>query len=181
MSDSIARIASARVLPVVRADSEAAGWAKVGSLRAGGYDVLELTTTIPGWARLLRRVREEHPQVCVGVGTVSGAEQARQAIDGGAGFCVSPCQAPEVRAVCDRHGVAFIEGGLTPTEVIGSAARGVAKLFPAHVGGPRYLRSLLAVAPQARIIPTGGIAVDEIDSWLAAGAFAVGIGSAMPA
>jgi 2-dehydro-3-deoxyphosphogluconate aldolase/(4S)-4-hydroxy-2-oxoglutarate aldolase len=70
----------------------------------------------------------------------------------------------------------FAEGGLTPRELAGAASRGVAKLFPAHLGGLPYLRSVLTVLPGARIIPTGGIAVEEVPRWLAAGAFAVGVG-----
>jgi 2-dehydro-3-deoxyphosphogluconate aldolase / (4S)-4-hydroxy-2-oxoglutarate aldolase len=65
--------------------------------------------------------------------------------------------------------------------VFGAARFGVAKLFPAHVGGIAYLRSLLAVEPQARIMPTGGIPLVEAGKWLAAGAFAVGIGSDLTA
>jgi 2-dehydro-3-deoxyphosphogluconate aldolase/(4S)-4-hydroxy-2-oxoglutarate aldolase len=73
--------------------------------------------------------------------------------------------------------VPFVEGGLTPTEVLEAASRGAAKLFPAHVGGVRYLTSLLAVAPGAQIMPTGGIPLDEVHDWLAAGALAVGVGN----
>jgi 2-dehydro-3-deoxyphosphogluconate aldolase/(4S)-4-hydroxy-2-oxoglutarate aldolase len=78
-------------------------------------------------------------------------------------------------------GVPLIEGGLTPTEVLDASSRGIAKLFPAHVGGARYLRSLLAVAPGARIMPTGGIPLSEVGDWLAAGAVAVGVGSDLTA
>lgn len=180
MNDCIDRIAAARVVPVVRAGTTAAAWAKVQSLRSAGFDVVELTTTTPDWQRLLQRVRDELPGACVGLGTVTTAEQARGAVAAGAAFCVSPCQSPEVRRVCDADGVVFVEGGFTPTEVLASAAHGIAKLFPAHLGGPRYLRSLLAVVPGARIIPTGGIALGDVDEWIAAGAFAVGVGSALP-
>lgn len=181
MNNPVERIAAARVVPVIRADSLASGWQKVQRLAAGGFDVLELTTTTPDWTDLLRQARAQFPQACLGMGTVTTAEQARQAVAAGAAFCVSPCQAPDARRVCDEQGTVFIEGGFTPTEILGSASRGIAKLFPAHLGGPKYLRSLLAVAPGARIIPTGGIALDEVDDWIAAGAFAVGVGSAMPA
>ena len=74
--------------------------------------------------------------------------------------------------------IPFIEGGFTPAEVAAAAGRGIAKLFPAHVGGPAYLRSLLAVMPGAKIMPTGGIPLAHVQSWLDAGALAVGIGSA---
>ena len=71
-----------------------------------------------------------------------------------------------------------IGGGFTPAEVLAAADGGIAKLFPAHAVGPRYLRSVLAVAPPGtRVVPTGGIALDDVEAWLDAGAYAVGIGS----
>ncbi len=119
--------------------------------------------------------------MCVGAGTVTTAAFAERAVAVGAEFCVSPCLAPEVRATLAPTGVPLLEGGLTPTEVLGAARHGVAKLFPAHVGGVRYLRSLLAVAPDARIMPTGGIPLAEVRQWLEAGAFAIGIGGDLTA
>ncbi len=71
----------------------------------------------------------------------------------------------------------MVGGGYTPAELLAAADGGIAKLFPAHAAGPRYLRSVLAVAPGARVIPTGGIALDDVGAWLEAGAYAVGIGS----
>jgi len=73
--------------------------------------------------------------------------------------------------------VPLLEGGMTPGEVLAASDRGVAKLFPAHVGGPALLRSILALSPQARIVPTGGIGLADVPAWLDAGAFAVGVGS----
>ena len=115
------------------------------------------------------------------VGTITSTELAERAIASGADFCVSPRLVPGARAALDAAGIPFIEGGLTPTEVLEAASHGVAKLFPAHVGGVRYLRSLLAVAPEARIMPTGGIPLDEVSDWLRAGAIAVGVGSDLTA
>jgi 2-dehydro-3-deoxyphosphogluconate aldolase / (4S)-4-hydroxy-2-oxoglutarate aldolase len=73
--------------------------------------------------------------------------------------------------------VPAIGGGFSPAEVLAAADRGVAKLFPAHVGGIQLMTSLLALAPGARIVPTGGVALAAVPDWLAAGAFAVGVGS----
>jgi 2-dehydro-3-deoxyphosphogluconate aldolase/(4S)-4-hydroxy-2-oxoglutarate aldolase len=80
-----------------------------------------------------------------------------------------------VRAVAERDGVPLLEGGFTPAELAAATARGPAKFFPAHVGGPAYLRSLLAVLPGAAIVPTGGVQPDAIDDYLQAGALAVGV------
>ncbi|MBZ6113192.1 MULTISPECIES: bifunctional 4-hydroxy-2-oxoglutarate aldolase/2-dehydro-3-deoxy-phosphogluconate aldolase [Streptomyces] len=88
-----------------------------------------------------------------------------------------PFQVPEVRSVADAADRLLVEGGLTPSELRTAANRGVAKLFPAHVGGIQYLKSLLAVLPGARVMATGGVTVDNAADWLAAGAFSVSVGS----
>lgn len=163
--------ASQKVVPVIRG---ASALDTAQRLLASGMSVIELTTTIPSWTSVLSQVRSEHPKATIGVGTLTTASDAQAAQDAGADFLVSPWPAPAVRAVAR---VPFIEGGFTPAEVAAASRHGVAKLFPAHVGGPTYLRSLLAVLPGARIIPTGGIHPSEVDEWLAAGALAVGIGA----
>ena len=113
--------------------------------------------------------------MAVGAGTIRTAEDAHHAIQAGAAFLVSPWPAPDVRAVAERDGVPFLEGGFTPAELAAASARGPAKLFPAHVGGPAYLRSLLAVLPGAAVVPTGGVQPELLDEYLEAGALAVGI------
>jgi 2-dehydro-3-deoxyphosphogluconate aldolase/(4S)-4-hydroxy-2-oxoglutarate aldolase len=175
------RLRQARIVPVIRvADAETAR-TLIARLLTAGLDVIELTTTVVGWQEVVRVVRGEHPEVCVGVGTVTSASMARQAVEAGAHFCVSPRLAPAARAELERARVPFVEGGLTPTEVLDAASRGIAKLFPAHVGGVQYLKSLLAVEPSARVMPTGGIPLSEVGDWLRAGALAVGVGSDLTA
>jgi 2-dehydro-3-deoxyphosphogluconate aldolase/(4S)-4-hydroxy-2-oxoglutarate aldolase len=166
------RLRAARVVPVVRTADAGEAVRVVARRRDAGLDVIELTTTIPGWEDVAREIRDD---VTLGIGTIRCTDDARRAVAVGADFCVSPKQVPGAWGVLS--GIPFLEGGFTPTEVLDSASRGIAKLFPAHLGGPQYLRSLLAVAPDARIMPTGGIAVGEIDEWLDAGAIAIGIGN----
>jgi 2-dehydro-3-deoxyphosphogluconate aldolase / (4S)-4-hydroxy-2-oxoglutarate aldolase len=175
------RLRRARIVPVIRVGDPAAARDLVARLLDAGLDVLELTTTIPGWEEVARALREQRPEVWLGIGTIGSAEDAERAIVAGAHFCVSPRLVPGARPVLEAAGVPFVEGGLTPTEVLGAAEHGIAKLFPAHVGGVRYLASLLAVAPEAMIMPTGGIPLDEVRKWLDAGALAVGVGSDLTA
>lgn len=170
-------IAAARLLPVLRTPDAAGALRAAGTLIDAGLGVIELTATTPGWADALARLRRAHPPVVLGAGTVTSAEDARRAVDAGANFLVSPYPAEPVRAFADRTGTVFLEGGFTPAEVAAASARGIAKLFPAHVGGPAYLRSVLAVLPGARIVPTGGIGVANVRDYLDAGAYAVGVGS----
>ena len=174
MPEVAVRIEAARVLPVLRLPS--AEEAADAALRciAAGVDVVELTATTPDWPDALKRVRESAPDRVVGLGTVLDATTARQALDLGADFLVSPCPVPAVR---DAVGTRLIEGGMTVAEVLDAGRRGIAKLFPAHVGGLAFLRSLLAIEPSLRVIPTGGIGLADVPAWLDAGAYAVGIGA----
>jgi 2-dehydro-3-deoxyphosphogluconate aldolase/(4S)-4-hydroxy-2-oxoglutarate aldolase len=133
--------------------------------------------TIPSWATLLDRLRSAHPDVCIGMGTITDPDTADAVARAGAAFGVTPYPVPGARARLAAYDLPLLEGGATPGEVLGAARAGVAKLFPAHIGGPEYLRSLLAVAPDARIMPTGGVALDDVPAWLRAGAYAVGVGS----
>jgi 2-dehydro-3-deoxyphosphogluconate aldolase / (4S)-4-hydroxy-2-oxoglutarate aldolase len=175
------RIRRARLVPVIRVEDAATALGLVDRLLSAGLDVVEVTTTIDGWDTVIQALRERDPEVCVGAGTITTPAFAERALEVGAQFCVSPCLVPDVRSTVAASGVPLVEGGLTPTEVLGAAQHGVAKLFPAHVGGLPYLKSLLAVAPDARIMPTGGIPLAGAADWLAAGAFAVGIGSDLTA
>ncbi|MFR9725591.1 bifunctional 4-hydroxy-2-oxoglutarate aldolase/2-dehydro-3-deoxy-phosphogluconate aldolase [Streptomyces sp. MS19] len=180
-SPLLAALGAQRLLPVLRSPDVPAAVARVTGLVGAGCRAVELTTSTPDWHLALAACRDalgDGP--LLGVGTVTTAEQATAAADAGAAFLVSPYPAPAVRAVAAERGTVFIEGGFTPAEVADAASRGPAKVFPAHVGGPRFLSSLRAVLPHAVLIPTGGIAVDEAPAYLAAGALAVGIGSGLP-
>jgi len=177
IEQTVARIVAGRVTPTVRASdaTQADSWAR--QIGAGGIHTFEFTATTPGWEEALRHWTSTEPQATVGLGTVTDAATAELAIDAGAAFLVSPFAVPEARLVADRAGVLFIEGGFTPNEIRSAAAHGVAKLFPANIGGLPYLKTLLSVLPGARITATGGIALGDAGAWLAAGAAAVSIGS----
>jgi len=175
--DVLESIRAARVVPVVRRPSAVEAADMCERLLTLGTPVIELTATTPDWPSVLDRLRRTSPGTTIGVGTVTTAETARRAVGEGAAFLVSPYPAAAVRAVADSGGVPFIEGGFTPGELAASTAAGVAKLFPASSGGIRHLKAVLDVLPGARIMPTGGIALDQVGDWLAAGAYAVGVGT----
>ncbi|MET9741614.1 bifunctional 4-hydroxy-2-oxoglutarate aldolase/2-dehydro-3-deoxy-phosphogluconate aldolase [Streptomyces sp. NPDC006422] len=176
-ADVIDALRAARVTPTVREADAATADRVARTLVECGLTAFEFTATTPGWEHLVAAWTKEFPEVTLGLGTVTSPDIAERALAAGADFLVSPFQVPEVRPVADTAGRLLVEGGLTPSELRTAAGRGVAKLFPAHVGGIAYLKSVLSVLPGARIMATGGVAVDEADRWLAAGAFTVSIGS----
>jgi len=175
--DTESAIERAVVVPVVREDGGERALAVAGWLVEQGLHVVELTASTPGWEAAVRELRERAPEVVVGVGTLRTREDADRAVAAGAEFLVSPCPAPAVRELAGAAGLPLLEGGFTPGEVLAATDRGIAKLFPAHVGGTALLRSILALSPRARIVPTGGIRLADVPEWLDAGAYAVGIGS----
>lgn len=174
----VVQLQRARILPVLRSATATAAADDVGRLVEAGLGVVELTTSTPEWADALAQVRRSYPDLVVGVGTVTSVELACRASGEGADFLVTPFAVPGARESAGE--VTVVEGGLTPGEVAAAAAAdGVAKLFPAHVGGPRYLSGLLDVLPGTQVVPTGGIRLDDVPAWLAAGALAVGVGRAL--
>ena len=175
MTAFVDQVSRARIIPVLRTQSAREAVKAAGRCFDAGLTMVELTATTYDWPLALEEVRNDHPERLVGVGTVLDQSAARTALDAGADFIVSPCPVPAVRAALEGN-IPFMEGGLTVGEVLAAAQRGVAKLFPAHVGGITYLRSLLAIAPNNRIVPTGGIPLVDVSQWLAAGATAVGVG-----
>jgi len=172
-----------KVLPVLRLPSAAEATRAAAAMFDLGLGLVELTATTPGWEQALKDAITGAPSGGgVGLGTVTDAGIAARAIGAGARFLVSPWPVPEARAVAEDAGIVFVEGAFTPAELAAGTGRGPAKLFPAHVGGVTYLKSMLAVLPKVdgappTIIPTGGITLPEVPDWLAAGAAAVGIGS----
>lgn len=179
-------MAAQRLLPVLRNSGADEAVRATTDLLAAGCRAVELTTSTPGWAAAVARTAPLADalgrRALIGVGTVTTSAQAEEALDAGAGFLISPYPAPEVRAVARRRAAVFVEGGFTPGEIAAAArSGGGAKVFPAHVGGPGFIRSLKAVLPDALLIPTGGIRPGEVRAWLDAGASAVGIGSGLPA
>jgi 2-dehydro-3-deoxyphosphogluconate aldolase/(4S)-4-hydroxy-2-oxoglutarate aldolase len=162
MNVLVEALARDRVLPVLRTASTAEAHEHATRLAEARLGAIEITTTIPEWERLVGELRTPGGPL-VGVGTVRTRAHAEAAIAAGADFLVSPHPVPGARGL----GVEFVEGGFSPGEVLDAASRGPAKLFPAHVGGIAYLRDLLALEPNALIVPTGGLAVADAGAWVA--------------
>jgi 2-dehydro-3-deoxyphosphogluconate aldolase/(4S)-4-hydroxy-2-oxoglutarate aldolase len=168
------------LVPVLRAESEEQALALASAIAAGGVTVLEVTMTVPGAIRVMRRLAEERPDILIGAGTVLDPETARMCILEGAQFVVSPALNVKTIEMCHRYGVAVLPGALTPTEIVTAweAGADVVKIFPASaLGGAKYLKSVKAPLPQVEMIPTGGVSQATAAEFLEAGAFALGVGA----
>ena len=174
----VARIAERRVVAILRcADPAAVGTAVI----EGGVDVVEVPLNVPGSLSAISSLVARFPDALVGAGTVRSAAEAVAALDAGARFLLSPVLRPEVIAVAHEASAAAVPGAFTPTEIDACMRAGadLVKLFPANRLTPTDLRVLLAALPDARLLPTGGIAAANAADWLAAGAAAVGVGGAL--
>ena len=170
------------LIPVLRAKSVEQGRAVVEAMIAGGVTVVEVTMTVPGAINLLNQHRNEYSpkDLLLGSGTVTTADQAQATIDAGAEFVVSPSLHPEVIRVTKANKKISCPGALTPTEAITAwnAGADYVKIFPCSaVGGASYLKSLLAPFPELKLIPTGGVTLQTAESFIKAGARALGVGS----
>lgn len=174
-------IRRSRIVPVVRAASPESAVAMADALVEGGIDVLEITMTVPGAIDAIRELAKR-PGVLVGAGTVLDPQTAEACIEAGAQFVVSPALNVETIALCNRLGVAIAPGALTPTEIVAAYEAGgdVIKVFPCDaLGGASYLKSLKGPLPHIPLMPTGGVTLETIASFFAAGAVAVGVGTAL--
>jgi 2-dehydro-3-deoxyphosphogluconate aldolase/(4S)-4-hydroxy-2-oxoglutarate aldolase len=168
------------LVPVLRAESVEQAMALAAAIADGGVTVLEITMTVPGAMRVMRRLAEERPDILIGAGTVLDAETARMCILEGAKFIVSPALNLKTIEMCHRYTVPVLPGALTPTEIVTAwqAGADVVKVFPASaMGGASYLKTLKAPLPQIEMIPTGGVSLATAAEFLDAGAFALGVGA----
>ena len=152
------------------------------ALMAGGVRVLEVTMTVPGAIELIRDLARSLPEgFLLGAGTVTDAATAQAVIDAGAAFVVGPVFRPDVVTACHEHDVPAIPGCFSPTEILDAHDKGadIIKVFPATMLGPQFVRDVRAPLPQVKLMPTGGVTLENAGDWIRAGAVAIGIGSAL--
>ena len=186
-NETIRTITEQRLVAVIRLDDVEQDILPLAeALVDGGVKVLELTLTGRGALPALRRLGTwaqgaASGDIVLGVGSVRRPDQARAAVDAGAAFIVSPGLVPRVLELERSLGVPVVPGVLTPSEALAAEELGAdaIKLFPASLGGPAYLKNLLAPLPDLKLIPTGGINLDEIPAYLDSGAAAVGLGGSL--
>lgn len=175
----IEQILSKKIIAVIRLDDYARAIDVARALVAGGITVMEFTLTGQGAIEAVSATRKAlDDAVCVGVGTVLKAEDADAAIDAGAQFAVTPAVLRQVIATCVKRQTLVVGGGFTPTELLEAYEAGaeLVKVFPARLGGPKFIKDVLAPLPFLQLVPTGGVGPENAHDYLSAGAVAVGIG-----
>ncbi|MFJ6749040.1 MULTISPECIES: bifunctional 4-hydroxy-2-oxoglutarate aldolase/2-dehydro-3-deoxy-phosphogluconate aldolase [unclassified Streptomyces] len=171
-----------RVFAIVRSKTYDEASATADTLLSAGVTSLEISLTTPfALEAVTTLTRELGDDAVIGAGTVLDAVSARMAVDAGARFLVSPSLDAEVIRTGHRYGIPVFPGVSTPSEMVRALELGAdaLKLFPASGHHPSWLKDVRAALPQAPLVPTGGVTVESAPEWIAAGAVAVGMGSAL--
>lgn len=171
------KLADSKVVAVVRGRTAEEAIDISAAALEGGFQAIELTYTTPDVAKVFEAVRSEGG--LIGAGTVLDPETARHAILNGASFIVSPNFNRDIAVICNRYSVPYLPGCMTITEIVSALESGadIVKLFPANRFDPSFIGAVNGPLPQVKLMPTGGVNLQNIGSWLKAGAVAAGIGS----
>ena len=182
INEIISLLTNPGIIAVVRAQQFSQVLPLSEALMAGGVNVIEITMTTPNAIAAIREAREKLAErALIGVGTVLDAGTCRAAIAAGAEFVVTPICRTELVAIAHTAGVPIMLGAYTPTEaqLAHEAGADFIKIFPADTLGPGYIKALRAPLPHLRIVPTGGVDVQNVADFLKAGCAALGVGSSL--
>ena len=184
--DYLNRLINTGCVAVVRGDDADEAVKTVDAVIAGGVTGIELTFTVPHADKALDELSEKYgdrEDVLIGAGTVLDPATARLAIIACAKFIVSPSFNADVAKICNLYSIPYTPGCFTPTEIQTALEAGVdlVKVFPGSVAGPAMVKALHGPFPQLAIMPTGGVSLDNLETWFDAGVTLVGAGSNLTA
>ena len=180
--ENLQDIVNCGVVAIIRVASAQEAVAVCGAIAKGGVKPIEITMTVPGAIDAIKELKGAMgDNVLLGAGTVLDPETARAVVLAGAEFVVCPTLNLEVIEVCRRYSKIVVPGAFTPTEILTAweAGADIVKVFPATVGGPRYLRDIRGPLPQIRLMPVGGVNIDNTPDFIKAGAVGVAAGTSL--
>ena len=185
-TELLSRMKQEGIVAVVRAENKEKGEKVIDAIVKGGINFIEITMTVPGAVDIIKELSEKYKtdeKIVIGAGTVLDPETARMVILAGAQFVVSPSLNPDTVRLCNRYRVPVMPGIMTVKEAVEALELGVdiLKVFPGNAFGPSIISAFKGPLPQAQFMPTGGVAVDNVDKWFKAGVVAVGTGSNLTA
>ncbi|MBW4827982.1 MAG: bifunctional 2-keto-4-hydroxyglutarate aldolase/2-keto-3-deoxy-6-phosphogluconate aldolase [Clostridiaceae bacterium] len=180
--DIIKRIENTGIVAVVRAENDEHAKDIAYACMDGGIHAIEIAFTVPGAHKVIESLVEEFgDNLLVGAGTVLDSETARVAILAGAKYIVSPAFDLDTAKLCNRYQIPYMPGCMTLTEMIRAMEAGadIIKVFPGSVFGPSFIKAVKGPLPQAVLMPTGGVNLDNVDQWIKNGCVAVGVGGGL--
>lgn len=181
----ISKIKQGGLVAVVRAENSEQAVKITQACIEGGMAAIEITFTVPGAQDVIKDLAKEYGsgEIIIGAGTVLDPETARIAILSGAQYVVSPCLNTETVKLCNRYQIACMPGAMTIREVVECMEAGadIVKVFPGELFGPAIIKAIKGPIPQAPLMPTGGVSIENVGEWIKAGAVAVGVGGNLTA
>jgi 2-dehydro-3-deoxyphosphogluconate aldolase / (4S)-4-hydroxy-2-oxoglutarate aldolase len=180
----LGKIVSSGLVAVIRAENPDQAASIADACALGGITALEITFTVPGAAGVIEHLTQKcSHEILLGAGTVLDPETARIAILSGAHFVVSPAVNPETARLCNRYQVPYMPGAATIGEVIAAMECGadIVKVFPGEILGPAFVKAVRGPLPQAQLMPTGGVRLENVADWIRAGSVALGVGGNLTA
>jgi 2-dehydro-3-deoxyphosphogluconate aldolase/(4S)-4-hydroxy-2-oxoglutarate aldolase len=182
---ALAKITGCGVVAVVRADNAEQAVKIAAACVEAGIAGIEITFTVPGAAEAIKKLVETYPrgEIVIGAGTVLDPETARIAILAGAKYVVSPYLNKAVVTLCNRYQILCMPGAMTIREVAEGMEAGadIIKIFPGELFGPAFIKAVKGPIPYAKLMPTGGVSLDNVAEWIKAGCVAVGVGGNLTA
>lgn len=179
----ISKIKETGLVAIVRAESSEQAFRITDSCIEGGVAAIEIAFTVPSTHKVIEDIAVKYTsgEIIIGAGTVLDPETARIAILSGAQYVVSPCLNKDTIKLCNRYQIGCMPGAMTIKEVVECMEAGadIVKVFPGELFGPKIINSIKGPIPQAELMPTGGVSLDNVDQWIKAGAVAVGVGSSL--
>jgi 2-dehydro-3-deoxyphosphogluconate aldolase/(4S)-4-hydroxy-2-oxoglutarate aldolase len=171
------------LIPIIRVDSSETAMKVADAFLKGGVRIIEVTFSVPGAIDVVRQLTDElGDKALIGTGTVLNAKMVEDAVAAGSEFIVSPGYSRELIEATRKHSKPCIPGALTPTEILDAYNLGsdAVKVFPCgNLGGAKYIKAVRAPLPHIPLVPTGGVNLETAGPLLEAGAFALGVGSAI--
>lgn len=180
----LGNIVASGLVCVIRADSPDQGARIAEACALGGVAAMEITFTVPGATGVIEHLAKKFSgQILVGAGTVLDPETARVAILAGAQYVISPSLNTDTARLCNRYQVPYMPGAATVREVVEAMECGadIVKVFPGELLGPAFVKAVRGPLPQASLMPTGGVSLENVADWIRAGAVAVAVGGNLTA
>ncbi|HJT89847.1 MAG TPA: bifunctional 2-keto-4-hydroxyglutarate aldolase/2-keto-3-deoxy-6-phosphogluconate aldolase [Bryobacteraceae bacterium] len=181
----LGRIVDSGLVAIVRAQNAEEAARIAEACMRGNVAAIEITFTVPGAEEVIRRLAAtcKPEELALGAGTVLDPETARAAILAGAQYVISPSLNPETARLCNRYQVPYMPGAGSVREVVEAMECGadIIKVFPGEVLGPSFVKAVRGPLPQAALMPTGGVSLENVGSWIEAGCVAVGVGGNLTA
>jgi 2-dehydro-3-deoxyphosphogluconate aldolase/(4S)-4-hydroxy-2-oxoglutarate aldolase len=181
----LSRITESGLVAIVRTDDSSQAARIVEACAQGGASAIEITFTVPAAAGIIEDLAKRYPadQIALGAGTVLDPETARIAILAGARYVVSPSLNTATARLCNRYQTPYLPGAGTVREIVEAMETGanIIKIFPGETLGPAFVKAAKAPLPQASLMPTGGVSIDNAAEWIRAGSVALGVGGSLTA